>query len=101
MDTDGKLESYKEDKFPNLSKTEYSITSKQTVSYNCFAWAAGENQRWWSPIDPDNIYYWVEGVTDELTISAFIEAYQTLGYELCDNYELEVGFEKIAFTYQQ
>ncbi len=42
------------------------------------------------------MYYWVEGVTDELTMSAFIEAYQTLGYELCDNYQLESGFEKIA-----
>lgn len=65
------------------------------MSYNCFAWAAGENDPWWSPIDADNMYYWVQGVTD-VTISAFIEAYQTLGYELCSRYELEAGFEKIA-----
>jgi hypothetical protein len=74
MGTDGRLESYKENKFPNLSLTEYSVTSKQSTLYNCFAWAAGEDDRWWSPIDPDNIYYWVEGVTAELTLSAFIQA---------------------------
>ncbi len=96
MDTDGKLESYKENKFPNLSRTEYSVTSKQSRSYNCFAWAAGEEDRWWSPIDPDNMYYWVEGVAAELTMSAFIQAYKSLGYELCDNSEMEAGFEKIA-----
>ncbi|MDZ7956428.1 MAG: hypothetical protein RMY34_00715 [Aulosira sp. DedQUE10] len=88
--------SYKENKFPNLSRSEYSVTSKQSTSYNCFAWAAGEDDHWWSPIDPDNMYYWVEGVTAELTMSAFIQAYQSLKYELCYSSELEVGFEKIA-----
>jgi hypothetical protein len=29
-------------------------------------------------------------------MSAFIQAYKSLGYELCDNSELEAGFEKIA-----
>ncbi len=96
MDTDGRLEIYKEDKFPNLSNTGYSITSKQTTSYNCFAWAAGEDDRWWSPIDPDNMYYWVEGIAAELTMDAFIQVFQTLGYETCDNFELEESFEKIA-----
>lgn len=96
MDINGKLESYKQNKFPNLSRTEYLVTSKQSREYNCFAWAGGESDRWWSPIDPDNMYYWVEGVTAELTMSAFIEAYQTLGYEPCDNSEWEIGFEKIA-----
>ncbi|MDF5722241.1 MAG: hypothetical protein PUP91_17485 [Rhizonema sp. PD37] len=96
MATDGRLESYKENKFPNLSSTRYFVTSRQSSSYNCFAWAAGEDDRWWSPLDPDNMYYWVEGVTAELTMSAFIQAYKSLGYELCDNSELEAGFEKIA-----
>ncbi|GJD23195.1 unknown protein [Rivularia sp. IAM M-261] len=96
MDIDGKLEIFRENKFPNLSLTEYSVTSKQSKLYNCFAWAAGEDNRWWSPIDPDNIYYWVEDVAIELKISTFIQAYQSLGYEVCDNSELEPGFEKIA-----
>ncbi|MEH1765872.1 DUF7689 domain-containing protein [Nostoc sp.] len=81
MDIDGKLERYRENKFPNLYHTEYSVTSKQSTSYNCFAWAAGEDERWSSPIDPDNMYYWVEGVTAELTMSAFMQAYKSLGYE--------------------
>ncbi|NEP62691.1 MAG: hypothetical protein F6K31_38190 [Symploca sp. SIO2G7] len=96
MATDGRLEQYKEDKFPQLRATEYRITSKASRIYNCFAWAAGEDDRWWNPLEPENPYYWPDGVPAELTIAAFIQAYQTLGYEPCNSTELEEGFEKIA-----
>jgi hypothetical protein len=96
MATDGKLEKYKEDEFPNLGATEYQITSNPSRNYNCFAWAAGEDDRWWNPLTPENPYYWPDGVPAELTITAFIQAYQTLGYEPCDSSDLEECFEKIA-----
>lgn len=32
----------------------------------------------------------------ELTIAAFIQAYQTVGYEPCESSDFESGFEKIA-----
>jgi hypothetical protein len=35
----------------------------------------------WNPLEPQNPYYWPHGVPAELTIAAFIQAYQTLGYE--------------------
>jgi hypothetical protein len=57
MATDGKLAFYKENQFPNLAATGYIITSSQTASYNCFAWAAGETDRWWNPLEPTNPYY--------------------------------------------
>lgn len=46
MAIDGKLEQYKENEFPHLAATGYRITSPATRAYNCFAWAAGEDDRW-------------------------------------------------------
>jgi hypothetical protein len=96
MVSDGRLDRYKENEFPNLAATEYRVTSPPTRRYNCFAWAAGESEQWWNPLEPENPYYWINGVPAELTISAFIQAYRTLGYEPCDRADLEPGFEKIA-----
>jgi hypothetical protein len=94
----GRLDYRKILRFPNLDRTEYELTSQETVDYNCFAFAAGEEDCRWDPVDPDG--YWPDGVPRELTLDAFIKAYQTIGYECCDNRELEVGFEKIAiYTY--
>lgn len=96
MAIDGKLAFYKETQFPNLAVNGYSVTSSQTATYNCFAWAAGEADRWWNPLEPTNPYYWIDGVPNELTIAAFILAYETLGYMVCEDSAFELGFEKIA-----
>jgi hypothetical protein len=93
---DGRLEQYKEDEFPPLVSTGYRITSRASRFYNCFAWAAGDLDRWWNPLESDNYYYWPDGVPAELTLDAFIQAYGTLGYEPCDSSDWENGFEKIA-----
>ncbi|NER37656.1 MAG: hypothetical protein F6J93_27455 [Oscillatoria sp. SIO1A7] len=93
---DGRLEQYKEYEFPRLAATGYRITSRASRLYNCFAWAAGENDRWWNPLESENYYYWPDGVPAELTLDAFIQAYGTLGYEPCDSADWEEGFEKIA-----
>lgn len=82
-------------RFPNLAVTEYTITSPKSQEYNCFAWVAGDQERWWQPT-PEEEFYWVEGVPMGETLSAYIQAYQTLGYEPCDSTELEAGYEKIA-----
>jgi hypothetical protein len=98
MAIDGELAFYKQSQFPNLATTKYLVTSSQTATYNCFAWAAKQDDRWWSPgeFGTGESYYWVDGVPDELTISAFVQAYETLGYSICADAELEEGFEKIA-----
>ncbi|MFB2919180.1 DUF7689 domain-containing protein [Aerosakkonema funiforme] len=57
MAIDGRLEKYQEDEFPNLVTTGYRITSSQARNYNCFAWTAGENDRWWNPLEANNSYY--------------------------------------------
>jgi hypothetical protein len=94
----GRLEYRKLLRFPNLENTEYEVTSEETVDYNCFAFVAGEEDCRWDPVDPDG--YWPDGVPRELTLDAFIKAYQTIGYECCDNGDIEPGFQKIAiYTY--
>jgi hypothetical protein len=82
-------------RYPNLAKTDYDVTSPKSQEYNCFAWAAGDQERWWQPT-PEDEFYWVEGVPMEETLSAYIQAYQTLGYTPCEKKTLELGYTKIA-----
>jgi hypothetical protein len=81
--------------FPRLQGSPYQITSPPTQSYNCIAWATGDNVRWWWP-DLANQRYWPIGVPRIETVAAFIQAYETLGYVPCQDETLESGFEKIA-----
>lgn len=80
-------------KLPNLRSSEYQITSPQTPEYNCIAWAAQDNDRWWWPTSD---YYWPDGIVRRETLDAFIQAYGTLGYVPCEDDKLESGVEKIA-----
>jgi hypothetical protein len=82
-------------RYPNLALTEYTVTSPKSQEYNCFAWVAGDQERWWQPT-PEDEFYWVSGVPMEETLSAYIQAYQTLDYAICDSAILETGYEKIA-----
>jgi hypothetical protein len=41
-------------------------------------------------------YYWPDGVPRAYTIAAFIAAYNTMGFEKCENAFPEPGMEKIA-----
>lgn len=63
--------------------------------YNYFAWAAEEDDRWWQPV-PGDQFYWPDGVLNEESLEAYIQAYQTLGYKPCYDDELEPGYQKIA-----
>ena len=84
-----------EESFPNLSKDGYSLTSPKTPEYNCIAWAAGDDGVCWWP-DPLFVCYWPSEIPRAETIEAFIKAYESLGYFLCENATLEDGFEKVA-----
>lgn len=79
---------------PYLTPDGYKITSPATEDYNCIAWGAEDDERWWDPTDPRQ--YWVEGAPRELTLEAFIMAYGTIGYVPCDSDEFEPGFQKVA-----
>ena len=83
--------------FPNLNDANHRITSDQTLRYNCIAWAAESDSRWWWP-SPGRTSrsYWPPGVPREVTLAAFIEAFRALAYEECEDGSLETGFQKIA-----
>jgi hypothetical protein len=81
--------------FESLDPINYQPTSPATPTYNCIAWAAGDNSRFWWPW-PTDVYYWPEDAPLEATLNAFIKAFSTLGYEICETGDLEVGYEKIV-----
>lgn len=78
--------------FPRLNIANFNVTSPQTSSYNCIAWAAEEDIRSWWPVHG----YWPKGVPNEVTLEAFEEAYATLGYKKCKDGKKEKGKIKIA-----
>ena len=73
----------------------FKITSPETPDYNCIAWAAEEDNRWWEP-DPMGDYYWPEGISRQYNLGVYIQAYEVLGYKQCDDTRLESAFKKIA-----
>ena len=82
--------------FPHLHPDNHAITSRRTPNYNCIAWAANDTKNWWWPEPPGSPVFWPPGVCREETLHAFMEAFATLGYEECENCELEAGYEKVA-----
>lgn len=84
-----------EEIFPNLTSTGYKVLRPADPSFNCVAWAAGIDDDWWWP-DTHGFCDWPTGAPREKTISAFVRAFATLGFEECDHADTEDGFEKIA-----
>jgi len=92
-----------ESKLPNLRATPFEITSTETPRYNCFAWAADDDQHWWEPpnplydlLDPVPTRYWPDGALAELSVDGLISAFATRGFAECATPDLERGFEKVA-----
>jgi hypothetical protein len=81
---------------PRLADAEYRITSPQDLRYNCFAWAASDDTRWWSPTMLGSGVYWPPGIPALPSMGGVIDAYTRIGYGICDSPALESGFEKIA-----
>ena len=81
--------------FPNSRIDPFLVTSPQTSSYKCIAWAFGDNSRWYWP-DSSNIYFWPNDIPRQETLDSFIKLFESVGYIPTDNGDLEVGFDKIA-----
>jgi hypothetical protein len=84
-----------EEIFPGLAGSGYRVTSPRDNDYNCIAWAAGETHRFWWPGGTVE-EYWPPAAPRERTVTAFQQAFATLGYQVCENGGVEPGFEKIA-----
>jgi hypothetical protein len=87
--------------FPELANDpDFRITSKATSKYNCIAWAYKYDDRWMQygeSYELDGIiYWWPEGVKNSPYIDAYINAFQLRGYEICDSWQHEENYEKIA-----
>ena len=78
--------------FPRLTPTNHRVTSPRTKTYNCVAWAAGEVHRWWEP----GQFWPCQLLGNDFKVADMIEAFRTIGYELCANGVMETGFEKVA-----
>ncbi|HAI76621.1 MAG TPA: hypothetical protein DCM08_10270 [Microscillaceae bacterium] len=78
--------------FPHTEKEPFEITSPETDQYNCLAWAMHDSQRWWDTADDD---FWIEANRDNL-LQTVIEVCQKLGFQVCEDEQLEEGYEKIA-----
>src|SRR5262245_58256884 len=87
------MEHYLESIFSRLKGSNYRVSSPATPTYNCIAFAAGRDDRWWWP---GPFSYWPAGVPKDETLEAFVLAFGTLGYTVCDDGLPEVGFEKVA-----
>lgn len=81
--------------FPNMVRSSYEVTSPATDSYNCIAWAAGVTHQWRWP-DPLGDEYWPVDAPRIATLEAFVLAFQSVGYTLSTEAELESSFEKVA-----
>ena len=83
----------------NLKDGEFEITSPFDAKYNCIAHAAGDDSKWWWTVDKNvagNDVFWFSNVPSQETLESFILAFGKLGYEPCENSDLEKDFEKVA-----
>jgi hypothetical protein len=83
------------DDFPNTKFEPFEQASDVDLKYNCIAWAANDYQRWYEP-DPFGIYFWPKKIPREYSISSYVALFKLLGYEICENGDYEIGFEKVA-----
>ncbi len=78
--------------FPRLTPENHRRTSPPTPDYNCIAWSAGDAEHWWQP----GVYWPAEVPLGDYGVGVLIRAFQSLGYEACEDGRLEPGFEKVA-----
>lgn len=80
---------------PRLVSEGYAVTSEPDNCYNCIAYAAGENHRWWTYIEGEE-YYWPAHASRTSAIASLVEVFAGLGYEICPDASVEDGCEKVA-----
>ncbi len=82
--------------FPALRPGSYRVTSLETPRYNCVAWAASDDSRWWQPLLDEPWCYWLDGVPRDFTSESYVRLFEAQGFEACESADPEDGWEKIA-----
>lgn len=85
-----------EAQLPRLAERNYELASPADPTYNCFAWAAGDTTRVWSPTLIGSGSFWPPGIPALPSMPGVVEAYRARGFVECRSPELEPGVEKIA-----
>jgi len=85
--------------FPNLSG-KWVETSLPTRDYNCFAFAVGDETRWWDPL-PTDLYYWPPNAPRGYSLESYQRAFETEGFRSCADGSPVEGVEKIAIFLDQ
>ena len=82
--------------FPGLRTATFRVTSPADPKYNCIAWAASDPLHWWWPEGKPPGVAWPESAARDVTLSAFTDAFLTIGFVVGGDESLEAGFEKVA-----
>jgi hypothetical protein len=86
---------------PVLKNKDYTVTSPKTTQYNCIAWAAEDDTRWWQVPTPMPIggykFYWPPELSQVHSLDNYVKAFETRGYMVCaDDPSQEARVEKIV-----
>lgn len=96
------IEEFLLQEFPLLKQDkDFKVTSKSTPNYNCIAWACNYNERWIQPPylgrpNLDCVLWWPPEVPEGLQIDCLIQLFELHGYCMCNSFEHEDGFRKVA-----
>ena len=87
--------------FPKLKESGCTPKSDPDEQYNCIAWAAGEDHRWWEPCEGRHWPLPATGSWSDYSIDSLAAAYAEFGFVECEE-ELkkaclhEPGIQKVA-----
>jgi hypothetical protein len=89
-----------EDLFPNLAEVGYEITSPKDSSHNCAAYAVGDTEHRWGGYSNRHLksfgYYWPPNAQPGIGIAELVNAYKSIGFNICTDGEFEPGIEKVV-----
>lgn len=85
--------------FPYLTADNYRKTSNEDGTYNCIAYALGDVTQFWQPplsgyTEPG--HYWPSEAPTENNPETYRQLLELYCYTVCDNGEVEAGYEKVA-----
>lgn len=76
--------------------TSFYVHSPQNRGYNCIAWAMGFDDRWVDYILNSPKKWWPQGVTTDFKPSSLVSAFESMGFEVCDDDSIEQDYDKVA-----
>ena len=81
--------------FPGLATdNQFVVTSPIDKKYNCIAYAANKTDKWWWPAIEDGVYWPLDN--HDMLFPNLILAFETIGYRVCETWEFEEKYKKIA-----